>query len=398
MSTIISSQQPGLRWHFRPARHTEAAPSVEPRDLVDLPKAPPVPAEELKAKKVKKERHPIKTALKVAAWSALAATSAIIVAGTALLDPSALGPVGKPLNSAIVSVLPDSGKMAYHWMTDPNPHVETADKYGQLYTFSPNADGKYTVLADSGKTTPNGSDIPASAVKDNRVVIGFEGIEGGQRSYVNTFGNLFNSDKGAVNLNQDFLMIHEGNRERAIDDIGRILHDDLTMKEVQLGHVPSMASIAKSDPAVVTGYNVIKQALDADHQVMIFAHSGGGAEADLALNLLSHNGYKDKIHDDVKIMIMAGAASAPDAVKAGVQEGNALYVGMDEDVVAGLGHTWIDPSHPVAGLKELYNSVTHATDFSLGKWHSPNETIVPRNIEHVEAFFNDGVGGTYLAH
>lgn len=361
-------------------------------------KAPPVPAEELAAAREQaKRKHKVaKIVLGTMGATAVLGTGAATVATIAVVSPGTLGPLGPSLNELVVNHLPSGAQDAYHWATDPNPQAEDASNYGQLYQFNPGSN-EYQVIADGGETTPDGNHIPPEAIKDGRVILGFEGIDGTQGSYVRAFNKLFNSEDAAIPLNQPMLFIHEGHRPARIDDIKRILHDYSVTKSVQAGEKVDLEAAFEADPAVETGYNVLKQALDQDLDVLVFAHSGGGAESVEALNLLSSQGYREDIGDHVKIVLMAGAAPAQDAVEAGVQPDNALYIGMEADLVAQLGHGYIDARNPMSGLVEMVKDLRNTSDFTLGPMHSPDRAIVPNNLDHLEDFFYRGIGGTYLA-
>ena len=369
------------------------------KSLDGFEKAPPVdPAELAQARKLAKRKHKVaKIVLGTLGATTVVGTGAATVATVALVNPGALGPLGPSLHELVLNNLPGGAQEAYHWATDPNPQVEDASHYGQLYQFSPGG-RDYQVLAESGQTSPNGNDIPADAIKDGRVIVGFEGIDGNQGSYVRAFNKLFNSgDKSAIPLNQKMLFIHEGHRPTRLDDIKRVLHDYETTKKLQAGETIDLDQAFKEDPSVETGYNVVKQALDKDLDVLVFAHSGGGAQSVEVLNLLSSQGYHDEIADHVKIVIMAGASPAQDAVQAGVKPGNALYIGMKADLVAELGHVYIDPHDPMSGLISLIKDLRQTSDFTLGPMHSPDAAIVPNNLSHLQDFFSKGIGGTYLA-
>lgn len=361
-------------------------------------KAPPVPENELaEARKLATRKHKVaKIVLGTLGATTVLGTGAATVATIAVVSPGTLGPLGPSLNQLVVDHLPSGAQDAYHWATDPNPQAEDASNYGQLYQITPGS-GEYKVLAQSGQTSPDGNNIPPEAIKDGRVIIGFEGIDGTQGSYVRAFNKLFNSEDAAVPLNQPMLFIHEGHRPNRLDDIKRILHDYSVTKQVQAGEKVDLEEAFKADPAVETGYNTIKQALDQDLDVLVFAHSGGGAESVEALNLLSSQGYREDIGEHVQIVLMAGAAPAQDAVEAGVKPGNALYIGMEADLVAQLGHGYIDPHNPMSGLVDLVKDLRNTSDFTLGPMHSPDRAIVPNNLDHLQDFFDHGIGGTYLA-
>lgn len=368
-------------------------------DLVDgYEKAPPVPAEELAAaRKLAQRKHKVaKIVLGTLGATTVLGTGAATVATVAIVNPGALGPLGPSLNQLVVDHLPGGAQDAYHWATDPNPQAEDASNYGQLYQITPGS-RDYQVLAGNGQTTPDGNNIPPEAIKDGRIILGFEGIDGTQGSYVRAFNKLFNSEEAAIPLNQNMLFIHEGHRPSRIDDIKRVLHDYSVTKKVQAGETVDLQEAFEADPAVETGYNVLKQALDQDLDVLVFAHSGGGAESVEALTLLSSQGYREQIGEHVEIVLMAGAAPAQDAVEAGVKPENALYIGMQADLVAQLGHVHIDPHNPMNGLVDLVGNLRDTSDFTLGPMHSPDRSIVPNNLDHLEDFFYRNIGGTYMA-
>ncbi len=221
-------------------------------------KAPPVPPEEMaEARKLAQRKHKVaKIVLGTLGATTVLGTGAATVATIAIVSPGTLGPLGPSLNQLVVDHLPAGAQDAYHWATDPNPQAEDASNYGQLYQITPGS-GDYKVLAQGGQTSPDGNNIPAEAIKDGRVIIGFEGIDGTQGSYVRAFNKLFNSEDAAVPLNQPMLFIHEGHRPNRLDDIKRILHDYSVTKQVQAGEKVDLEAAFQADPAVETGYNFI---------------------------------------------------------------------------------------------------------------------------------------------
>ncbi|MBS2035888.1 hypothetical protein JST97_12945 [bacterium] len=372
---------------------------AKPNSLDGYAKAPPVDELEMaNSRKLVRHKHKVaKVVLGTLGATTVIGTGATTVATVALMNPDALGPLGPSLHDLVLNNLPGGAQQAYHWATDPNPQAEDSSHYGQLYQFSPGS-RNYQVLAESGQTSPDGNDIPPEAIHNGRVVLGFEGIDGNQSSYVHAFNKLFNSgQQSAIPLNQNMLFIHEGHRPTRLDDIKRVLHDYETTKKIQSGEKIDPQQAFQADPSVETGYNVVKQALNQDLDVLIFAHSGGGAQSVEVLNLLSSHGYHNQIADHVKIVIMAGAAPAQDAVEAGVKPENALYIGMKADLVAELGHVYIDPHDPMDGLIRLAKDLRQTSDFTLGPMHSPDQAIVPNNLDHLQDFFYKGIGGTYLA-
>jgi hypothetical protein len=298
----------------------------------------------------------------------------------------------------VASVAPQPVVQAFNNIFEPNPGADTPSHYGEVYEITPTGQGQSTLLAMAGQTTPDGNNIPANAVVNNRVVIGVEGIDGGMSSYTHTYTDLLDSNKsGSYNLNQPIVMVHEGTDATRAADITRIAEDYGTMKQVQAGVPVDQSQVFKTDPSVQSTYNLMKQSLDQGHQVLVVAHSGGGAVSALALNMLSHQpGYHDKIAQDVRVLSFAGVASQKDYNQAGVPMNNVLYVGDHRDAVAQLGSVYVTPSNPTGDYTEIANALTHSSDFTLGVPHSPY-TIMPENVGHIQSFLAGGPGGTYIS-
>jgi hypothetical protein len=387
------------RTTFTPSANSDSTPidtHVPDRDTTSstLPYAPPISQADMKRDRPKKEHHPLRTLAKAVAILTLATAGIAGTAATALVDPGALGPVGQPLNTAVVNMLPQGAQTAYHFGFDQNPNAEPSSAWGQISVVNPN-NGKptNTVLADANQA--NSVNVQKEAPGGQLKLI-VQGIEGSDSSYTDAFTQLFDSKSGVYDFNQPMMMIHEGDRNQRVDDFTRIFKDYMDMKYTEAGHAPSLSSAFSTDPAVQSTYDVLKQALNDGDHIMVLAHSGGGAESVEALNLLASHGYKDAIHNQVKIIIMAGVASQQDAIDAGVAPNNVMYAGMTEDAVAQLGHVYISPSDPGPGFVDLVHSLSQASDWTLGTYHSPNETIVPYNWTHFQQFAQ-GVGGTYMA-
>lgn len=371
-----------------PLTRSAAVPQATPeKNRDEFRPCPPPPEAELREARRRKIRWG-RLAFGTLGGVAVAGTAGVTVATVALVNPACLGPMGPSLRDAILERSPEGFQEGYDWALGPNPRAEDPSNYGQLYRFGPGSK-EYEVLDEPC--------IPPGVVEDGRVIVGFEGIDGTQGSYVRAFNQLFNSQDSEVPLNQDMLFIHEGHRPQRIDDVQRVLHDYKVIKQVQAGEKVDLQAAFEADPSVGTGYQVVKQALDQDLDVLIFAHSGGGAQGVEVLNLLASQGYRDEIHDHVRIMLLAGAAPREDALKAGVQPGNAIYLGMEADMVAQLGHVYVDPHNPLPGLAEVAGALHNARDFTLGPMHSPDRSIIPSNMDHVKDFFERGVGGTFLA-
>jgi len=303
---------------------------------------------------------------------------------------------------SVAGLLPKGAQTFIHNMLGKNPLEESPTKYGELGEITPNSNGKdgatYKALDESGQTSANGNNIPADAVKNKNVVVLFQGINGSNSSYTNTFGKYMDNSNDKVDLNQPILSIHEGDRPTVADEVGTVVKDWTHMKSVEGGGDADLQQAFKADPAVQTGYNVLAQALNAGDHVTVLAHSGGGAESAEALNLLASQGYGDKIKQDVKYVSFAGAASRQDAIDAGVNPNQALYLGTTQDAVAQFGHTYVNPSNPIGGGIDLVKSLSNATDWNLGRAHSPT-TIIPGGINHLEDVIDNGQGGgTYLSN
>ncbi|HEY4002026.1 MAG TPA: hypothetical protein VGO93_24340 [Candidatus Xenobia bacterium] len=279
---------------------------------------------------------------------------------------------------------------------------EAPPQHGELYQLQPTgADGTWKVLKSAGQTSPNGQDIPADAVVNNRVVIGVEGINSDPSYYTNAFTHLMeHAGPGTTNLGQPILMVHEGIDKNLGQSLVRMGADYLAMKAIEGGHTPSVEGIFKRDPAVQTTYNMLKQSLDQGHQVLVLAHSGGGMISALTLNLLSRaegGKYQPLIHQNVRTFSMAGAGAPQDYVDAGQKPENVLYVGDHRDAVAIFGDDYVDPHHPLQGIETLARRVHEGgIDFSLGAVHDVNN-IFPESQAQVLSFLAGGPGGSHLA-
>lgn len=292
--------------------------------------------------------------------------------------------VGTGVASATTS-LPATVGSAVHTVTTAeqavfghNPNADPPSAYGSTYTIP--AQG-----------------TPAST---NTVYIGVEGMDGSQHSYTPPYTQIFETNgPNSFDVHAPITMVHEGVYPTRADDVTRLAGDYMQMKQVEGGDQVTLAETHSSDPAVNTTYNLLKQNLDAGHNVVLIAHSGGGGESGLALNMLGQQPhYKTLIGEHVRVLSMAGLASAQDYQDAGVKPGNVLYIGDSRDAVAQAGHQYMDPGNPVGDATSLVSTLTGPNiSFGLGTPHSPS-TIVPENHTAFETFMAGGQGGTYIAH
>lgn len=291
---------------------------------------------------------------------------------------------------------------------------EAPEQHGVVY--EQRLDGSIVDLEAPGQTTPDipaaGPDIPAEAVKDNRVVIYVDGIHQDRGTQQDQIHRLLQAppthpDHGA-SVEQPVIGIHEGVGRTFAADLGRITMDWLYLKGVQTHGVPVdwlRDKIYLFDPVVKSVHDEIRQSLEAGRDVQLVAHSGGGQETALALNMISreeHGRFKDAIRDHVRVLALAPAAAPQDYEAAGVKPENLLYTGSRQDPLWNFAHHFI---HPVcvpcnlpavaAGLKTLW-MLTH---FNGLPYHSPDyifwQNLQPNGSSRINDFLAGAPGGNY---
>ena len=273
--------------------------------------------------------------------------------------------------------------------------------------FRQDPDGSSQILRYSGETTPDGPDIPDDLVVDNEVLIYVDGIGQRLREHRRQIAALLHGGQDtAANLDKPVLGVHQGAGKSTLADVARIGRTIFYTKALQSGLFSNdwvKRNAFKNDPAVQSVYNLVKQSLAAGVQVTLMAHSGGAAETAMALTLLSREDggrLKDQISEEVRVLSLAGAASARDFFEAGVTEENLLYSGSLKDpVFAGFRHHihpyrfWANLKPGVfAGLAALGSgsqiSLFHSVDYIFQEHQTPTR-------HRLEDFLNGGPGGRF---
>lgn len=277
---------------------------------------------------------------------------------------------------------------------------------GVVFQQSPGQ--RIRVLRNSGETKDTlPADIPASAVKNNRVVIYSDGIHHElpeEERHIEMF--LQGASPEGANVLQDVIGIHEGAGKSTFHDsmrIGKVLG---LRKLLESGLVsPQWASkkLFAIDPAVKSVHDEVKQSLLAGRKVQLMAHSGGGAETAAALTLLKREGMGDQIRDNVRLLSIAPAASYKDLVQSGVKEENLYYTGSKHDPVYSVFHHHLgalsvgsDIGFGVAAGKFLV-SMLHK-DPNRMVYHSPDYIFahnMDENGQRIQRFLDGGPGGYY---
>lgn len=245
------------------------------------------------------------------------------------------------------------------------PHLR-----GLVFKQSP--DGTSENLRFSGQTTPEGPDIPVDAVVDGSVLISVDGIGQEVSEHHRQIKDLLHggSEVGA-NLQRPVLGVHEGSGPDRKSDLLRIGRNVIFTKALQSGlfNAEKIEKIAyRNDPSVKAVKDLLQQALESGLKVTLMAHSGGGSQVALALNLLSRqNGglWKKKIPDNVRVLSLAGAASSKDY--SGVRSQDLLYTGSRRDDVYKMFHNHLHPWAWHRNLPFLKNGVEAALGIGVDK-------------------------------
>jgi len=291
--------------------------------------------------------------------------------------------------------------------------AESPEVHGLVYEQY--ADGRVTVLKHAPHTTPDipstGPDIPADAVKDNRVFIYVDGIHQDLACQHDQIHRLLQAPRKdpsqGVSADQPVIGIHEAAGVNAGIDGTRIALDLGWLKALQ-GHFLPMSIIRtaafRSDMAVKSVHDEVKQSLAAGRDVQIALHSGGGAETALALNLIAREDggrWKNVIRDHVRILALAPAASFKDFEVAGVKKDSIYYTASQHDPVYKLAHAYVPPSQmavllarsTAVGVHLLFNpdvGPVHAPDYIF--WRN----MEPDGSQPIQAFLDGGAGSTNI--
>lgn len=310
----------------------------------------------------------------------------------------------------------------------PSAVKEGADRYQKSFLLSPREcpdlhgivyqqyeDGRVVVLKRAWETTPDipasGPDIPADAVRDNRVFIYVDGIHQTMADQQDQIHRLFQAPrtdpKHGTSIDQPAIGIHEAAGPNAGIDGARIALDLSWLKALQGGYLPTSwvrkASFI-TDAAVKSVHNEVRQSLAAGRDVQIALHSGGGAETALALNLLAKEDggrWKNAISEHVRILALAPAAAFEDFEMAGVKTENIYYTASKEDPVYRLAHKYVEPWQMVVlmarsaavGIDVLFNRESipyHSPDYIF--WRN----VAPDGTQPIQSYLDGGPGGEHI--
>lgn len=285
-----------------------------------------------------------------------------------------------------------------------NDREEPPELRGAVFVQSP--DGSKQMLRHSGETTPEGPDIPAHAVVDKEVLIYVDGIgQPIEEQYRQIAALLHGGQEVGANLDRPVIGVHEGSGKTGRDDVVRIGKNVGMTKALQSGLAPTSwveKAAYKNDPSIKAVKDLLQQTLDAGLKVTMMAHSGGSAQAALALSLLSREQggrFAPKIQENVRVLSLAGAASPQDYEKSGVAPKNLLYTGSRRDDVYRTFHNHI---HPLAwhrnipflfgGLSVLLgigiDRSTHAPDYIFAQHQGKDQN-------RLESFLSGSPGGRH---
>ncbi|MHB2017693.1 MAG: hypothetical protein ACYCW6_12155 [Candidatus Xenobia bacterium] len=273
--------------------------------------------------------------------------------------------------------------------------------HGMVFEEYP--DGQVVTLRNGGQTSPDGSDIPADAVRNNRVFMFVDGIHTTLQGMEKYGTDLFETanNPARTDVKQPIIGIHEGVGLSYIDEMLRILNDFEAIKAYQAGiAVPGLDKLAyKQDPAVKSVHDEILQSLQAGHDVTLAAHSGGGAESALALTILQHEGYGQAIADHVRLVEFAPAAAPEDFTLAGVRPENLYYTGSHQDPVWALFHNYVQPPLEPQAFPNILRALNDLAHPGAVQYHSPyyifanNETADGQSM--IQQFLDGAPGGDH---
>jgi hypothetical protein len=219
--------------------------------------------------------------------------------------------------------------------------------------------------------------LPETAVCNNRVVVYVDGIrymKSSQQADIRTLFHGAADDTSLLHVDQPVVAVHEG-VGRGLSDPERIVQDFAILKLLQGGKQDPglIQTLYDLDPAVRSLHDVVQQSLEAGHDVLLAAHSGGGTETAAALTVLANEDggrYQAAIRDHVRLLQIAPAASMPDFLLAGVRQENLYYTDSQNDPAYGAFHTFVPPEHPKQALSNAVESLLDVTPRALQR-HSP---------------------------
>lgn len=283
--------------------------------------------------------------------------------------------------------------------------------------FEQYEDGRVQILKRQWEQQPDippggQPDIPADAVRDNRVVIYTDGIQQGIWNQKDQIRRLLQAprqhpDHGG-SVDQPVIGIHEGKHLHARDAIKRIAMDWTYLKALQGRFVPEPwvhKKIFTADPVVKSVHHQIRQSLQAGRDVQLVAHSGGGAETALALTMLSREDggrWKNVIKNHVRVLAMAPAVSKKDYELAGVKPENVFYTGSANDPLYHWASHYVTPALAMSNLPTLkagIESLLMLRDRDPLPYHAPDyifwRNVQPDGTQRIQTYLDGGPGGQF---
>lgn len=274
--------------------------------------------------------------------------------------------------------------------------------------FLQETDGAVTLLRRSGETDPNGPpDIPPEAAPNDEVFISVDGIGQDWGRHREQISEWFHGGMpSGANLNRTIVGIHEGEGKNGLTDGWRIVKDTAILKSLQAGFISAdtaKKAAYRTDPAVKTIYDQLRQSLEASRQVTFMVHSGGGAQVALAMSILAkeqEGRLQQAVGESVRVMGTAAAASPEDFRRAGVKTENLFLTGSRKDPVHRFFRKHMNFRKPLSVVKALGDGIAGSVGFLLkkGPYHE-GEYIYQQNMteqgSRIESFLKGAPGGLY---
>lgn len=276
---------------------------------------------------------------------------------------------------------------------------------GALFQQAP--DGEVKILRLSGETSPDGPpDIGTDGAVNDEVFISVNGIDQDWEEHHQQIKNWWHGGfSDGADLKRPVTGIHQGNRPGLADQV-RVFKNTMLLKTLQAGWCSTekiQKSAYKSDPAVKTIHDQLRQNLAVGRNITMMAHSGGGSQVALALAILSREDdglWAEAISKNVRVLGTAATATRDDFQQSGVQDKNIFLTYSLRDPVPSFYRNptsfkkpWTMVQATLQGL-----AVSVSTGFRAGPHHE-GQYIFEQNMtpdgNRIAKFVEGGPGGTY---
>ncbi len=244
---------------------------------------------------------------------------------------------------------------------------------------------------DGSVTLQKGAELPAGAVRDNRVIVYVDGIHQSFPEQQRQIRELMSD------LGQPVVGVHEGSGTTILHDSRRQAKNLVYLKSLQndLEDAHSLRSrVFHNDPAVKSVFNLLRQGLDAGRDITLVTHSGGGIEAALALHMLADKGYTEKIESQLRVLSLASGVSPEDFQTAGVKSEHLYYTGSDADLAFQLARHFLPVAVPGALGGALSWLLERPADEVLA--HSPDYLFEANGKTALENFMTGRSPGRFV--